>query len=70
VTRIQDRKTIVRAETSATYRHRALMVELTPHGVLIREKKRRAGYDVPWVAIYELGMRLDALEKRKTKKHV
>jgi hypothetical protein len=60
MTRIADRKTKLYAETSAEYRGRALVVELTPHYVILREKGRRETVSVPWLAVHELGMKLEA----------
>jgi hypothetical protein len=48
------------AETSATYRGRALMVSIEPHQLVIREKGKRSSYEVPWLVIFELGARLEA----------
>lgn len=67
MTRIAERKTALRAETSARYRGRPLMIFCEPHEVVIREKKRSQAYAVPWLAVYELGMKMAALEKRKQK---
>jgi chromosome condensin MukBEF complex kleisin-like MukF subunit len=60
MTRIADRKTKLQAETSAVYRGRPLVVELTPHYVLVREKGTRQGLSVPWLAVHELGLKLQA----------
>lgn len=67
VTRIADRKTISKGETSALYRGRPLVVVLQPHDILIREKGRRQAYAVPYLAIFETGMKLAAMESRKLK---
>jgi len=65
--RIADRKTALRAETSARYRAKPLMISVEPYEVLIREKNRRQAYAVPWLAVYELGMKLAAIEKKSKK---
>lgn len=67
MTRIAERKTTVRCETSAHYRGRPLMITLEPHQVVIREKGRRQSYAVPWAAVLEAGMKLEAIEARKQK---
>lgn len=67
MTRISERKTKLRAETSARYRGRELMIVLEPHDILLREKGRRQAFAVPIVAVYELGMRLAAIEARRMK---
>lgn len=64
MTRIADRKTNVRAETSAIYRGRPLLIELFPHSVQIHPKGVRESYNVPWLAIFELGQKLTVLEDR------
>ncbi len=64
MTRVADRKTRLQAETSAVHRGRTLVVSIEPHDVLIREKGRRLVYAVPWLAVYELGQKLVALELR------
>ena len=53
-------------------RKRPLMVELRPYTVVIREKGRRAGYEVSWESVYLLGAakaadarRADRLLRRK-----
>lgn len=61
MTRVDDRK-VTRVETEARYRDRALIVTLESHEVVIREKGRRYCYAVPWVAVYELAMKLAARE--------
>jgi hypothetical protein len=60
VTRIASRKTKLEAETSAEYRGRALVVELTPHYIVVREKGTRQRVTVPWLAVYELGQKMEA----------
>lgn len=59
----------VRRETSITSRRRPLIVELTAHAAIIREKGRRDKVVVPWDAALALGYKLraraKAAEKRK-----
>lgn len=50
----------VRRETSTLVRRRALIVELTAHAAIIREKGRRDRVTVPWDAVYDLGLKLRA----------
>lgn len=57
-------KSPVCRETSTVVRRRALIVELTAHSAIIREKGRRDRVTVPWDAVYDLGMKLRAREKR------
>jgi len=37
------------------------------HDVIMREKGRRSAFAVPWLAVYELGMKLAAQEQRRLK---
>lgn len=67
MTRVAERRTTMRAETSARYRNRPLCITVEPHECLIREKQRRSAFAVPWVAVYELAMKLAAQEARKLK---
>ena len=67
MTRIAERKTKIRAETSARYRGVPLVISIEPHEIILREKGRRACFAVPIVAVYELGMKLAALELRRLK---
>lgn len=60
-------KSPVKRETSTLYRRRALLVELTAHAAIIREKGRRDRVTVPWDAIYDLGLKLRAREARAEK---
>jgi hypothetical protein len=70
MTRVADRKTVMEAETSARYRGKPLMVTVGPHDVMIREYKRprRLAVAVPWLAVYELGMKLAARERAQAKR--
>jgi len=66
--RIADRKTSLVAETSALYRKRPLIVTICPHEAILREKGRpgrSASYSVPWLAVYDLAMKLDARERQR-----
>ena len=58
----------VRRETSTIYRRRSLIVELTAHAAIIREKGRRDRVTVPWDAAYELGLKLRARAARAEKR--
>jgi hypothetical protein len=58
----------VKRETSASYRRRALIVEVTAHAAVIREKGRRDRVVCPWDAIYQMGMKLRARETTARKK--
>ena len=60
-------KSPVRRETSTLYRRRALIVELTAHAAIIREKGRRDRVTVPWDAVYDLGLKLRARELKAMK---
>lgn len=57
----------VRRETSTLYRRRALIVELTAHAAIVREKGRHDRVTVPWDAVYEIGLKLRAREARAEK---
>jgi hypothetical protein len=52
MTAIAKRKTVIRAETSSTIRGRALMIELTPYTVRLREKGRRTWFETTWESVY------------------
>ncbi|HLG97107.1 MAG TPA: hypothetical protein VKX49_12410 [Bryobacteraceae bacterium] len=67
MTRIAEPKTHLKAETSAVYRNRPLIVELSAHTVAIHPKGVREAYNVPWLAVFELGQKLSVLETRKEK---
>ena len=54
----------VARETRATYRGRALIVTITPHEVLVREKGRRLNVSIPITAVYDLGFKILAREAR------
>jgi len=60
-------KSPVRRETSTLYRRRALVVELTAHAAIIREKGRRDRVTVPWDSVYECGLKLRAKVERAAK---
>lgn len=65
MTKLTDRKTTVRAETSTEYRGRPLCVELEPRSITIWRKGLRRGVTVPWDAIYDLGQKLAARHVRE-----
>jgi len=67
MTRLAERKTVSRAETSAVYRGKPLIVTLEPYELLIRQKGRRTAFAVPYLAVIEAGMKLAALEARREK---
>jgi hypothetical protein len=67
MTRISERKTILRGETSAVWRGKPLMVLVTPHDVIVRQKGQRVCYAVPWLAVMELGAKMAAEEQRRLK---
>ena len=51
-------------ETRAAYRGRPLILEVHPHEVVIREKGRRLKVSVPILAVYDLGFKILARERR------
>jgi hypothetical protein len=67
MTRIQDRKTRLQTETNARVQGRPLVVLLNGHELFIRQKARRTAFAVPYLAIWELGCKLAALERRRMK---
>lgn len=69
MTRITQRKTKIRAITSALVRQRPLVVMIDPdgYGLQIRESGRRTGYCVSWTSIYALGATQAANAKRAEK---
>lgn len=48
----------VRRETATYYRRRALVVELHPRTLVIREKGRRDRLEVDYQAVYELACKM------------
>lgn len=67
MTRMAERKSRLRAETSARYRGVPLVFSADAFEVHLREKGRRTAFSVPWAAVYELGMKLVAVERRREK---
>lgn len=67
MTRIAERKTRFRGETSSISRGRPLVISAEAHEVVIRQKGRKIAYAVPWLAVWELGQKLAALEARRLK---
>ncbi len=70
MTALSDRKTITRTQTAARYQGRALCVEMhpaRPGELFIREARRRSGYWVPFLAIYQTGAKIQANETRAAK---
>lgn len=57
----------VRRETSTLVKRRPLIVELTAHAAVIREKGRRDKVVCPWDACYEMGLKLRARQAREEK---
>lgn len=68
MTAISKRKTIIRAETSCQIRRRPLMIELTPLTVILREKGRRARFEVSWESVYILAAQIAADRVRAERK--
>lgn len=58
----------VTRETNATYRRRPLIVTVTGHLLVMREKGRRLKFDVSIDAVYDLAMKLQARAAREEKK--
>lgn len=54
-------------ETRASYRGRPLIVTVNSHEVVIREKGRRFATAIPIVAVYDLGFKILARERRAEK---
>jgi hypothetical protein len=67
MTRLADRKTRLSIETSALYRGRPLVLEPQNYEILIRVKGKRLRYGLPYVAIFDLGAKIMANEKRREK---
>lgn len=57
----------VRRETATTYRGRALVVELHPGYLSIRQKGKRTPVTVDYAAVYELGWKMIARAQRAEK---
>jgi len=60
------RKTV--RETNAVVRGKRLVVELTPHTLLIRPKGARWAYEVDWDAVFMLGAKQQAERDRLNRK--
>ena len=69
MTKITARKSKIRTETSATIRGRALIVELTPHTVKIREKGRRHSLEISWDSVYTAAAKKEAERLHEEKKN-
>lgn len=67
MTKISTRKTKLTFETSATYRGLPIIFEPGTHETAIRLKGRRFRYSVPYIAIFELGAKILANEKRRAR---
>jgi hypothetical protein len=64
-------KSPVIRETAIQYRKNPLIVEITSHLLIVREKGQRDRVEIPWDAIYELGMKLRAKElERRAGRHL
>lgn len=68
MTPLTKRKTIVRAETATIVRGRALMIELRPYSVVIRQKGRRVGYEVDWESVYSMAAKKAAEKLQEERK--
>ncbi len=70
MTALRDRKSVLRTQTAAHYQGRALCIELRadrPGELFIREARRRSGYWVPFLVIYQAGAKVMANETRAAK---
>ena len=54
-------------ETRAAYRGRPLILEIHAHEVVVREKGRRLRVSIPILAVYDLGFKILARERRVEK---
>lgn len=67
MTLIADSLYTTRRETAASYRGRAIMLELEPCSIRLREKGRREWFTLPFEAAYDLAMKLEARRKLEEK---
>jgi len=67
MTRIADRATKLRAETSARVQGRPLCLFLGTVSLIVRQKGRRHGYEVPYEAIWSVGAKIQANEDRRAR---
>ncbi len=70
MTALRDRKSVLRTQTAAHYQGRALCIELhsnRPGELFIREARRRSGYWVPFLVIFQAGAKIMANETRAAK---
>jgi hypothetical protein len=68
MTRIAERTHKLGGETSVRYRGKTLLFTAEPHAIIMHEKNRRTKFAVPWLHVYELGMKLAAQEQRMVRK--
>ena len=58
-------ETLLRRETATYHKGRPLVVILHPGFVEVREKGRRHGYAIDWLAVYHAGAKAKALADRE-----
>ncbi len=70
MTALRDRKSTMRAITSAAIRGKLLVIEChpnRPHEIYIREARARHGYWVPYLAVFHMGAKIADREAREEK---
>lgn len=67
MTRVAERRTKLAGESNAVVQGRTLMVVVEPHSITVRPKGKRFAVSVPIIAVWELGCRVMANEKRREK---
>ena len=67
MSKLSQRKRKAVFETDGAIRGRPLVVELTPPLAFIREKGRRARYEISWEGIYWLAIKAKADRDRREK---
>ena len=68
MTAIAKRKTICRTETAASFQGRALVIELRPYTVLIRQKGLRRGFELDWESVFSLAVKKAVAAEREQRK--
>jgi len=65
---LSKRKTRLQFETAATVQGRGICVEIKPYTVILREKRKRKGYEISWEAIFWQAAKIEAERARAERK--
>lgn len=67
MTHVAKRKTRLQFETSDTFQHHAVVVEVDPFFATVRLKGKRTRFQIPWGAVYTAAAKLEAARIRAEK---